>query len=280
VAGDYDIVAFDRVSGAIRWRFVPHDGYGAGIYLGAARNGLVFAGSPAGRLYAIDQRTGQERWSAHIADGVTTTVFEPVTDGRVVAAGYTTFVAPNTGGVVVVDARTGRLQWLKAFPRSGDPLLAANWAGGPVISGDVIAATSGDGVIHAYSRASGADRWTIPAVDATGVGTATHDFRPLVISKQTLVAGSLTGQVVAYDTQHQRERWRYSNPFDGAVLFNITSDDETVYVPYITGRLVAIALADGTPRWRIGNDFKWLPGLARNAVFVTGSTTGFFGFQP
>lgn len=281
VAGDYDVIAFDRASGDFRWRFVPHVGYGAGIYLGSASNGLVFAGSPAGRLYAIDQITGEQRWSALVAEGANTTVFEPVTDGHIVAAGYTTFVAPNTGGVVVLDARTGRLQWRKAFPRSGDPPLASNWAGGPVISRDIIAATSGDGVIHGFSLATGSHRWTIPGLlGHTGVHSPTHDFRPLALSRETLVAGSLTGLVVAYDIRSQREQWRYSAPLGGAVMFNIASENETVYVPYITGQLVALRLFDGTERWRMSNGFTWTPARSSNRVIVAGSTTGFFGFQP
>jgi len=50
VAGDYNLVAFDRITGAFRWRFVPAVGFAPGIYLGDVSRGLVFAGSPAGRV--------------------------------------------------------------------------------------------------------------------------------------------------------------------------------------------------------------------------------------
>src|SRR6476659_684708 len=53
VAGDYALLAMDARTGQRLWRFEPSDGYGPGLYLGVAGNGLVFAGSPAGRLYAV-----------------------------------------------------------------------------------------------------------------------------------------------------------------------------------------------------------------------------------
>jgi outer membrane protein assembly factor BamB len=94
VAGDYNVVAFDRSSGALRWRFQPADGYGAGIYIGAIQNDVVFTGSPAGRLYAIDGNTGALRWSTLVWGDKTATLFEPVTDGHDLAAGFTVFDPP------------------------------------------------------------------------------------------------------------------------------------------------------------------------------------------
>ena len=132
VAGDFDVVAFDRQRGSVRWRFSPTDGYGPGIYLGSAADGLVFTGSPAGRAYAIDTGTGTQRWSTLVRDdtvgetvdrvgtdvagGHGTTVFPPVTDGGDVFAPYTTFTAPTVGGVVALDATTGHMRWRASFP--------------------------------------------------------------------------------------------------------------------------------------------------------------------
>src|SRR5262249_54452597 len=152
IAGDFDVLAFDRVSGVRRWSFSPVDGYGPGVYLGGAGAGAVFAGSPAGRLYAIDDESGSLRWSALVENPDETTVFQPATDGHLVVAGYTTFPAPAVGGVVALDAATGRRLWRTAFPRGADASLATGWAGGPVFADRFIAATSGDGRIHAFDR--------------------------------------------------------------------------------------------------------------------------------
>src|SRR4029079_4293683 len=51
VAGDYNVTAFDRTTGETRCRFVPQVGWAPGAYLGGAQDGVVFAGSGAGRVY-------------------------------------------------------------------------------------------------------------------------------------------------------------------------------------------------------------------------------------
>ncbi len=140
MAGDYTVFGFDATSGEPKWRFDPADGYGAGLYLGEARDGVAFAGSPAGRLYAVDVRTGRLIWSAKatVDAGVgaaAVTVFQPIVAGDSVVAGYTTFSHPMTGGIVVVDRGSGRERWRREFPQAS-PGAATGFGGGPVISGD------------------------------------------------------------------------------------------------------------------------------------------------
>ena len=164
VAGDYNLVAFDRVTGAFRWRFVPSIGYAPGIYLGESSGGLVLAGSPAGRVYAVSAATGEVEWTAVIATDGRTTVFQPATDGTVVAAGYTTFTAPNVGGVVLVELGTGRELWRAAFPRPADPLLGTGSTGGPVLTDTAVIASSGDGTVYGFNRTNGSILWTLPPI--------------------------------------------------------------------------------------------------------------------
>lgn len=100
----------------------------AWTYLGASAHGAIFAGSPHGRMYALDARTGTPAWSAAIGTGPTT-VFEPISAGPAVVAAFTTFDAPNQGGIVSLDRRTGRERWRHAFTAPDGRSLAA--AGGP-----------------------------------------------------------------------------------------------------------------------------------------------------
>jgi outer membrane protein assembly factor BamB len=283
VAGDYDLLAFDHLTGTLRWRFSPGDGYGPGMYLGDAAAGLVFTGSPAGRLYAVDGVSGASRWSALVSDDGNTTVFQPASDHNLVAAGYTTFVAPNRGGIVVLDASTGRERWRTAFPVPTNRSLGTGWAGGPVFIDDLIIASSGDGTIYAFSRANGLIRWSIPSVSSALTGRLTeHDFRPLARSGETLLAGSLTGWLVAYSVDTPRERWHYSSPDDGSIAFSITSDEQAVYLPHADGRCVAVDVATGTERGRAGltgSGFSWLPALAPGRFYFATSTNGFFAFR-
>jgi len=256
VAGDYDVVAMDAASGAVRWRFDPEitakdGGYAPGPYLGTASAGLVFTGAAGGRLYALEQDTGRVRWSVPAAAG-DATVFEPIAFDGVVAAAFTRFTNPNSGGVILVDAQTGAVRWRTMFLASTSPLTHMNAAGGPVLTETLVIAASGDGAIHGFDRVTGIERWRIPPLDALGRIGFMSDARPLALAGRTLYAGSLTGTVTAYDVPTQRARWEYRGN-SGSVAFKLAIDDQTVYVPHVGGRLVALAAGTGAERWRIGD---------------------------
>jgi outer membrane protein assembly factor BamB len=270
IAGDYDIVAFDRSTGAPQWRFVPALGYGPGIYLAEGSGRRLFAGSPSGRLYAIDVGSGKQIWSAAVQGAAAVTVFQPVSDDLVVGAGYTIFTAPNVGGVAMFEAATGRELWRTPFPKAADPLLGTGLGGGTILTANELVAVSGDGTIYGFARTDGRIRWSIPGVAFTPSAvqgpmsepptTSGADYRPLVRIDETLVAGSLKGVVVAYDLRTHRERWRYVDPRSGSVSFGIGADNRTVYVPFASGRHVAIDLRTGIERWRTGDPrdgFNW-----------------------
>jgi outer membrane protein assembly factor BamB len=284
VAGDYDVVAFGRTSGALRWRFSPVDGYGPGIYLGGASDGLVFTGSPSGRVYAVDDTSGEVRWSALIEDG-TSTVFQPAADRGLVVAGYTTFTAPARGGIVALDISTGHERWRTAFPRSDNASLGSAWAGGPLPVHDLIVAASSSGEVYGLDRNDGSIRWSLPRVSESCVSSSSspsQDFRPLSVAGRTLVAGSLTGCLEAFNLDTRFVLWRRPAVDDGSVAFSVVTDHQTVYVPYVGGRLRAFDVSDGKLRWEIGNArrrFLWPPALADGLMFVA-SAEGFLAFRP
>ena len=281
-AGDYNVVAFDRATGELRWTFEPDAGYGPGIYLGDATDTTIFTGSPAGRLYAIDARAGSARWTTVVKDDGKTTVFQPIADETAVFAAYTSFTAPNTGGIVAVDKATGGVRWRTAFPPASERLTATNAAGGPLLFDDVVIATRGDGIIHAFDRADGTIRWVLAGVNVPGRQTV-DDFRPLARSGRTLIAGSLTGVVDAYDLSTHEKKWRYAGEMNGSIAFALAANERYVYVPYVGGRLVALNVADGTERWRTGNfkaGFVWPPEPAGDRIYIAGSGAGFFALRP
>ncbi|MEP6915046.1 MAG: PQQ-binding-like beta-propeller repeat protein [Acidobacteriota bacterium] len=279
VAGDYNLVAFARDSGVLRWRFTPHDGYAPGIYLGEAADDVVFAGSPSGRLYAIDGESGAERWSSSSVLGPAETVFQPIVVHDLVVAAYTTFSAPNAGGVAAYDRHSGAEKWRTPFVRGGGANLPAGSGGGPVAVNDLVIAASADGTIHAFDQGNGRIRWSIPTAAQSGES----EFRPLATAGRTLAAGSLSGCVTAYDLGTRVERWRYCDRDGASVAFAIACDDRNVYVPYYEGRLIAIDIDSGKERWRIGggpdSGFNWLPAVDGDRLYVGASTAGFFAFR-
>ena len=280
VAGDYNVIAFERTTGLLRWRFTPTDGYGPGIYLGSVTSDTVYTGSPAGRVFAIALESGAPRWSAVIGSDGKTTVFEPVADGEAIVATYTTFTVPNAGGIVSLDATTGRERWRAPFPAEGASLSTAA-AGGPLIAGDVVVAVSATGAIYAFDRATGSIRWLLPPEPETRAASSDPtrpDFRALTRTGTVLVAASLTGHIVAYDLSTRSRRWSYTSALDGSAAFKITSDAATVYVPYFSGALLALNVEDGTLRWRRENRsaaFTFPPLPAGDRLFAA-SSDGFY----
>jgi outer membrane protein assembly factor BamB len=265
VAGDFDLFGFDRISGRRRWRFSPATGYSVGIYLGAIAGEVVFTGSPAGRIYAIDATAGRLRWTTSV-DGEKVTVFAPRPVGAGVAAGYTDFGASvRTGGVALFDSGAGVLKWRTTFPSSSD--RAVSFAGGPIAVDDQVMAASSDGTIYALDGQSGAVRWTIPPEASSG-----DDFRAMTLSGRTLIVGSLSGTLTAIDVDSHRERWRRAIVEEGSVAFRLVSDQQSVYVPYASGKVVAFGIAAGDELWRAGRPvlrFEWPPALARDRIFLT-----------
>jgi outer membrane protein assembly factor BamB len=264
VAGDYDLAGVDRRTGRRQWEFVASDGGGSGMHLGEAAEEVVFSGSLAGHLHAIAIETGRRRWSVLVGETSSTTVYSPVVDNGDVAATFTVFGEQPTGGVVVVDAGTGRVRWRREVPAS------TGASGNPVLAGGVVIVAARDGRIHAFDRRSGHAKWTLPGVESL-VGE--QDYRPLAVSNHTLVAGSLSGEVTAWDLRTGRVRWRQT-PSVASVAFGIAIHDEVVYVPLFANQLVALSLREGRELWRIGggpSQFRWLPWVSGPTLLATGS---------
>lgn len=252
VAGDYDLMGVDRATGRVRWVYRPEDGGGAGLYLGASHGALVFSGSLTGALRAIDARTGHVSWQHQLGPPDRTTVFEPVVTGPWLVATYTIFGERATGGLALVDLDSGRLLWQRGVPGS------TGASGSPAVTDDSVFAAARDGTIHAFDLVSGEARWTLPPVEDLG---GEPDYRPLAARGNLLVAGSLSGEVVAHDVETRRVRWRRpATLYSVGLRLMVTGD--VVYVPFGSAEIVALALRDGRELWRIGgrrDEMRWLP---------------------
>lgn len=287
VAGDWDVVGFDRASGARRWVFEAAFGDAPGLYLGDATTDTIFTGSAMARVYAIDTLSGRLRWTRAVVEptGVQTSVYEPILVGNRLAVGYTTHGVPATGGVAMLDADTGRIRWRTPFPAAKAPLAPSARGGGPVLAGDVLIASSADGVIHALDVETGELVWLLPPVTGPFPMIAPSnaiDYRALTASGQTLIAGSSTGIVTAYDLETRRTLWTSNGNYWGSTSFSIAADDRLAYVPYFGGTLIALDVRTGEERWRYGGfdkGFLWAPVPAGDRVFASGSAVGYFALD-
>ena len=280
VIADYNLVAFDRQTGVQRWRFIPTDGYGPGIYMGAATDTHVMTGSPAGRLYSVQLETGKLEWTTVLSTEGKTTVFSPVVRGEVVAAGFSDFIPPGLGGVVLIAGDSGRMLWKRYFPPPDEPTLSTNVGGGPIFHDDVVIAASADGVIYAFDVATGEIRWSIPRVNPAGPSLISpdRDFRALTITNETLVSGSATGIVIGYNLRTRKEAWRFHDPSIWSTAFRTSSSEGVAYIPYLSGMVVALDVATGNELWRMGEwfaGFIWPPVFSGNRIFMSGSGHGY-----
>jgi outer membrane protein assembly factor BamB len=108
-----------------------------------------------------------------------------------------------------------------------------------------------------------------------------EDFRPLATGGNTMVVGSLTGEVIAYDLATRVERWR-AWPVQASIAFGLGLEDQTVWVPYVSGHVVGLDLKTGRQRWRFGDSgegFRWLPLVRGAGVFLSGATGGLVAFR-
>lgn len=191
VVGDYNVVSFDAATGATRWRFVPAEGYGPGIYLGSVTGDLVLAGSPSGRVFAVNHKSGRLVWSAAIGPGPPTTVFAPASDVELVAAGYTRFATPQEGGIAVWDLASGRERWRATFPPGPAVMGGSRWAGGPILANNVIVASDSNGQVYGFDRANGSVLWSISSHSSQDplFSQPRREFRALARTNHTLFVG-------------------------------------------------------------------------------------------
>jgi outer membrane protein assembly factor BamB len=265
IVGDDDLFAFDAESGVPRWRFSSQVDNGPGPYLGSAAEGVVYAGSASGHVYAIDIATGRPAWVGG-PYGTHAVVYAPVVKDGLAVAAYTDFTEVRRGGVVVHDAATGALRWHTPFPVPAST-LPSGAAGGPVIANEMVVAASSDGSLHGFRRESGEIAWSLPPLASMG-----EDYRAGLFRRNMLLVASLSGVLVALNVQSLKEQWRYSSPEDGSIAFDIAADEETVYVPFASGRMTAVDFATGHERWRAGTThrrFEHVPAIVGEQVYLT-----------
>jgi outer membrane protein assembly factor BamB len=87
-----------------------------GAYLGGAQNGVVFAGSGSGRVYAIDVLSGTARWSTSIVDRRADDGVRADSGRRAAVRDVYSKQGATSGGVIALNAATGVEQWRTIFP--------------------------------------------------------------------------------------------------------------------------------------------------------------------
>lgn len=249
VAGDVDVHAFDRATGARRWRFRAFDGFLPGLFHLATDGERIYAGSPSGHVHAIAP-SGNAIWTRHLEPGSAISAYSPVHhEGRLYVC-LNRWSHITTGGIVALDALTGAEAWRREFPAK-PPNHEAGCMSQVAVAGRVVVGATRDGHLYAFDRTSGESLWSAPQL--TGVPEGIHgnpymDWRPLAASAGVVVAGSTTGWVVGLDLEAGTELWR-RNPQRGSIFHPIAADNRSAYLVDGGLGLIAMDLATGTILW-------------------------------
>lgn len=283
VAGDVvalsltDVFAFDTTTGQRRWVYAPANLEETGDSPLAANESTVFAASRAGRLHAIDSRTGAARWIIDLAEGKPNVgTLNPTLDHDLVFVCSRDFNAiPPTGRFWAVDAASGAIRWSRVLTAQFNT-QGSSCYGSPAIWHDLVIQPAEDGRIFALDRASGAIRWIAPMIPRDSA-SAGNDHRWAVVGGDVVIATSvvLGGSVIGYDAATGVEHWRHTE-FAGS-LFLPATDGSAVYVDH--GWIFAsYDVASGALRWanptsEYGNPatvYKGTPIIASDRIFVAG----------
>jgi quinohemoprotein ethanol dehydrogenase len=224
-------------------------------------DGVMYATSNFGRVYALDAATGREFWT-----------YDPHIDGRwaryaccdavnrgLAAFEGTLYVGAIDGWLHAIDARTGRLVWKVDTLVGRDERKPYTITGAPQLAGDLVVIGNGGadfagarGYVSAYDRKSGALRWrfyTVPRDPALGPQDQPH-----------LVAALKT-----WDAQHPWAAGSGGTVWDGMAydpalnLVYIGTANAAPYNMKLGGRrggdelyaasIIAVHAGDGTLAW-------------------------------
>jgi quinohemoprotein ethanol dehydrogenase len=231
-----DVVeAFDGVTGKMLWRFDPKiriNGPWRNSYEGrknrgvAVWNGKVYVGTGDCRIVAINAATGTKVWDTVVCDADQTGITEaPRVGNGLVYTGWAGMEYDVRGGVVAVDAETGKKAWT-FWTAPGDPkkpyesktmaTIAKTWKG------------------ESWQLA-GANAWTALTYDpvtnllyisTSTAGEASGDFSHIKPDGNLLFANS----IVAVNATTGEYVWHYqtSYPPDGAEDFHVLVADMTI----------------------------------------------------
>ena len=188
-----------------------------------AKDGLVIVGSQKGQLFALDQATGEQKWSVQL----TGALLAP----SLIHAGRVITVA-NDGTVFAHEAETGKQAWTYSLPNVQFSLRGQ--AAPVALDQRNVLIASANAYIYAIDALTGAPRMQ----RRMAVSDGRSDIQRLIdidgepsVAGQFLVTSSFQGQVTAMDLASQQVIW--------------SEDASSTQRPEVAGNGVFVAQNDG-----------------------------------
>lgn len=238
----------------------------------SVKDGVLYIGSGDGALYALDAATGSLRWSFP-------------TRGWVVSA------PALTEDSVIIASQDG---WLYTLRPSTGAKMFSYFTGGavtsaPAVHEDKIYVTNKTGRIWAVAEGErdlflDKERqivhaqfyiWGIASPPSPQKGTvwgqrkAKQVFTSPAVGQGTVVVGSDSGNVYAWDAEDGSPRWEYKA--GGPVQSSPSIAGNTVYFGADDGKLYALDLSTGERLWdlQLGGKVRSSPAIGSGVLYVT-----------
>ncbi|MDQ3513089.1 MAG: PQQ-binding-like beta-propeller repeat protein [Chloroflexota bacterium] len=210
-------------------------------------DGVIFAGTRAGFLLAIDAATGRERWRFDLGTYVLRSS-PAVVDGTVfVAGGYDLYA---------LDSASGEVRWRRALRLAGPS--------SPVVVDGVLYLASQEGDVYAVDAETGSTVWDEAVGDLL--------FSSPAVAGGLVYIGSDGGDLLAFDVGTGRVRWRF--PSGTAIHGSPVVAGGSVYITNRGGVLFALDARSGTERWRFAAGGGATPAVVDGVVYVAATETG------
>ena len=202
-----------------------------------AADGLVVVASRKGQVFALDQQTGEQKWTAQLSGAVISPAL--IQTGRVI-------LVANDGTVFALDEATGQQAWTYKMANAAFSLRGQ---ASPVsLDPRTIAVASSNGYLYAIDSLTGAPRMQRRVAVSDGRSDIQRlvdiDAEP-VVAGQYVVTNSFQGQVTVLDLAAQRVAWSV----DASSINRPEVAENKVFVAQRDGKLKAFDLATGQELW-------------------------------
>lgn len=265
--GIYDGSDFNSIIGP-RWKFKTS---GAVRSTPTYFDGKVYVGSPEGKLYCLDAKTGKEIWAFAAPFAIHSTPC--ISGGKVL-------FTDKKNNLYSVQASTGKKLWQTDLK----PDLPYAWGfdfyqSSPVVSNGTIFVGSGSGQVYALNESDGKVKWTSKA-------TSLVRSTPTVY-KDMVYFGDLDGRVFAVSAQTGEKKWTFitegdtvDNVANGndyrAVIASVAVENNVAVIGARDGYLYGLDATTGKRLWHFNYEGSWvLTSVAiKDNVVVTGTSDG------
>ena len=203
-----------------------------------AAEGIVVVGNRKGQLFALDQATGEQKWTTQLSGAILSPSL--IQSGRVITIA-------NDGTVFAHDAVSGQQVWAYKLPNVQFSLRGQP---APVRLDDrTILVASANAYVYALDVISGVPRFQ----RRVAISEGRSDIQRLidivgdpVVAGQYLVTTSFQGQVTVTDLATQRVVWSE----DASSTNRPEVSGDKVFVSTVDGKLNAYSLSTGQLAWQ------------------------------